>query len=595
MTEPENDDQQPIEPPEGSSPESAKIPPDPERVPDFDEIADLEFSGTDIRANQVAEIAAEEILQETGGRGGRKGRKGGKGVLGGMAWTFGRTVGIAIVQFIVLVALSRLMSKVEVGYATSAVIIANFAQLFAQIGIAPAIIQRPTISDKHLATGFISSLISGFFQTIVLYFGAPILAKYVFKMEPATEVFRNVAFVFGINAISRIAQTRLARDLMFHHIAKAELSANICYGISAIVLAKMGFGALGVVYALIIQAVVLSAIMLSGEPIPRPFKFDVAAFKDLMSVARGFSMATVLSYIASQSDNFVVGRWLGAADLGLYGRAYNLMSRPANMVATTINRVLYPTMSRSQDNPKALRRLFILTTVGLAAIVLPVGFYGAVMGPEIITVVLGHKWVGAIIPFQIFSAGMIFRVGNQSSDVITKAVGNAFARVAPRAAYAVAVVVGAWAGAVYGGQYLHPAAPDLSGGLLGATIGVLIANVIHTVQMVQQSFKIIPMNWAIYIKAHGGAFVIGLAFSVPAFLVAEPMRLMHASPSLVLLFGTLAAVIVGFGVIAFGNRLILGHDFVGIREKLIQKARNRTGKPPKGGGKKRRAPAAING
>ena len=57
--------------------------------------------------------------------------------------------------------------------------------------------------------------------------------------------------------------------------------------------------------------------------------FDLKASRDLLSYGFGHSLGQIGAVISQQGDNFCVGRLLGSAALGLYGRAYSLMVMPA--------------------------------------------------------------------------------------------------------------------------------------------------------------------------------------------------------------------------------------------------------------------------
>ncbi len=82
--------------------------------------------------------------------------------------------------------------------------------------------------------------------------------------------------------------------------------------------------------------------------------FNRQASRDLLSFGLGHSLAQVGTVLSQQGDNLVVGRWLGPAALGIYGRAYSLMVMPATVFGKIVNRVLFPVMAQVQDEPERL-------------------------------------------------------------------------------------------------------------------------------------------------------------------------------------------------------------------------------------------------
>ena len=109
-----------------------------------------------------------------------------------------------------------------------------------------------------------------------------------------------------------------------------------------------------------------------------------------MEYGVGQSMARMAVILANQADNLVVGRWLGAVALGVYGRAYQLMAVPTSLIGDVMDRVLFPAMSRVQDDPARLAAAFLRGTALLVLATLPVGVVAAILAPEFVAVAFGR-------------------------------------------------------------------------------------------------------------------------------------------------------------------------------------------------------------
>lgn len=481
---------------------------------------------------------------------------------GNLLWTFGRSVGVAIIQFVVLVVLSRVLQKAELGWATTIMSITYLAQLLAWMGIAPAMIQRPDLTDEHISTGIIVSFASGVLQTVLgAAFAGPIAALY--KMPEVEPYLRVSALVFFLMGVSRVTGAVIEREMRFDKTAKVELISGYAYGLATIILALTGFGLWSVVIGLLVQAIVKSYVLFKGERIPRPFRFSMTAYRDLMSVARGFSAATILSYLASNIDNLIVGRWMGPAALGTYSRAFQLMARPSQMLAKSLNLVLYPTMARKQEDRADLQAIFEKTTTSLAVLVMPIGFVACVLGPEIVYVLLGNRWPEVIVPFQIMAAGMFFRVGNLPSDSMTQAIGATKGRVLPKMYYTVAVAVFVYLGVRVGS-------------VEAVSWGIVAANAIHTFSMGQVCVKHLGMGWGGFFRAHQAPALVTVVASAGALLVAVPLRHAHASHALTLFAGLLVAAAATFALLKFGGQRLLGDSMVLVQESFGRMLKRRS-------------------
>ena len=84
----------------------------------------------------------------------------------------------ALFQLVVLAVLSRLLSPVDFGLMSIVFIMLNFADIFNDIGLGPAITQNENIDDTDIATSFTSSIFLGIFVFIFLQLTASFIADF---------------------------------------------------------------------------------------------------------------------------------------------------------------------------------------------------------------------------------------------------------------------------------------------------------------------------------------------------------------------------------------------------------------------------------
>ena len=70
----------------------------------------------------------------------------------GFAWAFGQSVGGLLVQLITLVVLSRLLTPSEFGIVAIVVSLLGGLTLVVELGVGPALIQRPSITSRHIGS-----------------------------------------------------------------------------------------------------------------------------------------------------------------------------------------------------------------------------------------------------------------------------------------------------------------------------------------------------------------------------------------------------------------------------------------------------------
>ncbi len=170
----------------------------------------------------------------------------------------------------------------------------------------------------------------------------------------------------------------------------------------------------------------------------------------LLRFGVGTSLSHSLNFWALHGDYVVIGSLLGSKPLGYYSRAYQLISTVPGMLGRVQNMVLFPTFARAQSDRQYLGKALRVGTEATAALTLPLGAWGLVLGPELILVVLGPGWEEAVLPFQILSLGVFFRAAYRFASSIIMATGHVFAMSTCQAIYAVLVVGGAIVGSEWG-------------------------------------------------------------------------------------------------------------------------------------------------
>src|SRR5437867_8505708 len=105
--------------------------------------------------------------------------------LGGLFWTFLGTGAQAGLQLLVLVVLARLLSPADFGVVTAALVVVGFSTIFSQLGIGPAVVQRPDLTVAHLRTGFTISLLLGASLAGLIWACTPVIVAF-FRVDGLT-------------------------------------------------------------------------------------------------------------------------------------------------------------------------------------------------------------------------------------------------------------------------------------------------------------------------------------------------------------------------------------------------------------------------
>jgi O-antigen/teichoic acid export membrane protein len=234
-------------------------------------------------------------------------------------------------------------------------------------------------------------------------------------------------------------------------------------------------------------------------------------------------------------DNIVVGRLLGAEALGLYGRAYQLISLPPATIGRAMGAVMFPVLSRVQNDPRRLAAAYRRSTAVLAVLTIPTAGAVIVLAPELIMVMLGQNWLGMIAPLQIRAPGIFFRMIFQLSDVLGVAAGTVYAVAWRQGASAAAVLAGALIGTHWG--------------LPGVAAGVLAAQLVTYALMTQLCLRLSSLSIKAWAEAHVRGLVLGILAGLGLWLLVTGLRRLDAPPVFTLGAALLACAAVAIAII----------------------------------------------
>lgn len=406
----------------------------------------------------------------------------------GLLWQLAGTGSESVLKIVVLIALARLLSPVEFGLVGAATVVLSFTQILSQLGVGPAVVQREHLTDEHVRTATAFTILSGCALGALVWLLSPLIAM-GFKMPELAPIVASMAICFPLTAVSVVAEALLSRGMKFRILGLADvLSYGLGYGLVGITLAVMGWGAMALVAAQIGQAALRSCIILALSRHKLQLRIKTPELRQLLGFGVGYSTAEFGNFCATQADKMLVGRLLGAEALGLYGRTYQFLMLPANLIGKVGDKVLFPALASVQSEPERLIRGFSRAVFGTTLVTLPLSILLVILTPEVVRITLGDEWSEIIPPFQIFAAGLLFRTSYKTSEAVARAMGAVYARAWRQWIYAAAVCVGVFIGSHWG--------------LVGVTTGVTLAIALNFLLMLQLSLRLLGGRWLSMVKLH---------------------------------------------------------------------------------------------
>ena len=313
-----------------------------------------------------------------------------KAIRGGLARICSQVTFFAV-RIGALIVLARLLDPKDFGLVGMVTALTGVLTLFRDFGLSTATVQRLDVTHEQLSTLFWINVIVGTLLTLGLLITAPFIVK--FYHEPRlfwVTVVLSTGFL--INAAGVQHSAILQRQMRFTALATIQIISLVLSTGIGIAVARLGFGYWALVaMTFTLPLVATIGFWLTASWIPGMPRAN-SGVRPMMRFGGTVTLISLLVYIAYNMDKVLLGRFWGAAALGLYGRAYQIISIPTDNLNSAVGEVAFAALSRVQDQPARLRNYFLKGYSLVIALTVPITIAIALFPYDLVNVILGPKW-----------------------------------------------------------------------------------------------------------------------------------------------------------------------------------------------------------
>jgi O-antigen/teichoic acid export membrane protein len=327
-------------------------------------------------------------------------------------WTAIGKASNTIISLLVMALLTRLLTPADFGIVAMVAVISGFLSIMAEAGVSTAVVQKRDLDDRALSTLFWMGLGISILASAGLAIASPLVARF-FAEPRLTPVVALLSCSFVFLAMGRIPNGLLERGFRFKELAASEVTAAVVSGAVGVALALSGAGYYALVFQTLVSGLLNAVVRLIFSRFCPRLVFDTAALRAVTGYSTGVTAFSAINYWARNLDKALIGRALGAAQLGFYGRAYALMLYPLEGINGIINPSLHPLFSAMQGDPERMTRAYLKIVRLVATLALPAMCIFGALAPEIVHTVWGRQWDPSVKVFAILCfVGSIQPVGS---------------------------------------------------------------------------------------------------------------------------------------------------------------------------------------
>lgn len=316
-------------------------------------------------------------------------------------WSFLNQFANYGIQFAIGIVMARLLSPADYGITALPAVFMAVAGIFVDGGgFGSALVRKPEITEKDLATSFYYSIVVGLFCYLSLFFASPWIAAF-YNAPILKDIMKVTAIGFLIGPLNTPQTIILKRRLDFKTPTKVNITCRILSGIVGLTLAFIGYG----VWALVLSSLFSSIVsLILNWWVVRWYpktSWSKESFKYLWNYGNKMMGAQLLNTLYNNITPVIIGKFFSPALLGVYNRAQGYAALPSNNISGAISSVTFPVISKIQDDPERLERAYRKMLRTAAFVIFPLMMVLSALARPLIIVMITEKWEACILLLQI--------------------------------------------------------------------------------------------------------------------------------------------------------------------------------------------------
>lgn len=347
----------------------------------------------------------------------------GKKVISNMIWRFAERSSAQIVTFIVSVALARILEPSVYGTVALVTVFTSILQVFIDSGLGNSLIQKKDADDVDFSTVFYTNILFCLVIYFVMFVCAPFIAEF-YSNNDMTLMIRVLSVTVIIAGIKNIQQAYVARNLLFKKFFYSTISGTIFSAFVGIGMAVLGFGPWALIFQHLSNTLVDTVILWITVKW-RPQKcFSFNRLKVLLAYGWKLLVSALLDGVYNNLTSLIIGKKYSSEVLAYYNQGQKFPIIIVTNVITSIDSVLLPVMSNEQDNNYNVKMITRKSLRMGSFIMAPLMIGLASCGNNLISIVLGRKWIDSVVFLQIFCFTYLFWPVHTTNLNAIKALGR---------------------------------------------------------------------------------------------------------------------------------------------------------------------------
>ena len=347
----------------------------------------------------------------------------GSKVASNFLWRFFERFGAQMLNIIVGIILARKLGPGPSGQIAVVLAVINILKVFADSGMANALIQKKDPDDLDFSSVFFFNLIFSLLLYLGLFFAAPAIARF-YHEDSYVAILRVLGILVVISGLYNVQLAYVSKTMQFKRFFFATLGGTVFSGALSIAMVYLGFGIWSLV-ALQLSNFAVNTLILWFTVNWRPkMMFSALRLRKLLSFGWKLLAASFLDTLYLQIYSLVIGRRYPKEELGRFDKGRNWPDQITTSINASLDSVLLPVLSAEQDNVHTLREMTRRAIKTSSFIMMPMMAGLAACATPLVRLLLKEQWLPCVPYMQIFCAIYAFYPLHTANLNAIKAMGR---------------------------------------------------------------------------------------------------------------------------------------------------------------------------
>ena len=309
--------------------------------------------------------------------------------------------------FVISIFLARLLELSDFGLVAMIMVIVVMADVFTDIGLGAALIQRRKLHKAHYSSVFYFNAFIGSILTIITFFSANQISIF-YNNDALVPITKAISFSFIIGALGSVQTIRLRKELNYKLITKLSFTSSLISGIVGISMAFYGAGVWSLVTQQLVGSSLYTIFVWSSSKWRPGFLFSLKALMQLWAFGFRMFFVDLLGAVVLRLDIIIIGKIFTATTLGFYQRGKSLNELVIRTAAEPLMKLSFPVLSKIQNDLPRMQNAIIKLSGIVIFITFLIMSEMYLLAEELIVLIFSDKWLPSVTYFQILVMSGIF-------------------------------------------------------------------------------------------------------------------------------------------------------------------------------------------